>query len=197
LAISFSARFSSADRALVVERFLALAPSIAARYRRPGEPFDDVFQVACLGLLNAIDRYDATRDQAFSSFATPTIAGEIKRYYRDRTWSVHVPRDLQDLTIAVDRARGELETELSRSPTVAEVARRLGADGEGMLTRRERLDSGMALSWRSGTRVTQSSRSSNRGCDGACQRSPRASERSDAPAPADDRTIPCLSRSRR
>ena len=121
------------DRELLVERFLPLARSVAARYVRRGEPFDDVFQVACVGLVNAIDRYDPSRGRAFSSFAVPTIAGEIKRYYRDRTWSVHVPRDLQDLTLNVERAIAELEREQARSPTVSEIAERLGLEDEDVL----------------------------------------------------------------
>jgi RNA polymerase sigma-B factor len=121
------------DRELLVERFLPLARSIAARYRRREEPFEDVFQVACVGLVNAIDRYDPSRGRAFSSFAVPTIAGEIKRYYRDRTWSVHVPRDLQELTLVVERACSDLETELARSPTVGEIADRLAVDEEDVV----------------------------------------------------------------
>ena len=74
------------------------------------------FQVACIGLVNAIDRYDLSRGRAFSSFAVPTIVGEIKRYYRDKTWAVRVPRDLQDRVLAVDRAARELESALGRSP---------------------------------------------------------------------------------
>jgi RNA polymerase sigma-B factor len=121
------------DRELLVERFLPLARSLAARYVRHGELFDDVFQVACLGLLKAIDRFDISRGRAFSSFAVPTIAGEIKRYYRDKTWGVHVPRDLQDLALRVDRERHVLETDLSRSPTVAELAERVGVDDEDVV----------------------------------------------------------------
>jgi RNA polymerase sigma-B factor len=121
------------DRELLVERFLPLARSVASRYQRTGEPFEDVFQVACIGLVNAVDRYDPSRGRAFSSFAVPTIAGEIKRYYRDKTWSVHVPRDLQDLTLAVERARNDLETQLARSPTVSEIADRLGVDAEDVV----------------------------------------------------------------
>src|SRR5919197_333101 len=91
------------DRELLVERFLPLARSLAGRYLRHGEAFDDIFQVACLGLVKAIDGFDVTRGRAFSSYAAPTIVGEIKRYYRDRTWTVHVPRDLPELTLAADR----------------------------------------------------------------------------------------------
>jgi RNA polymerase sigma-B factor len=121
------------DRELLVERFLPLAKSLAARYRRNGEPFDDIFQVACLGLVKAIDRYDLSVGRAFSSFAVPTIAGEIKRYYRDRTWSVHVPRGLQELTLTVDRARGELEAELGRSPTATQIAERVRVTEEDVV----------------------------------------------------------------
>jgi RNA polymerase sigma-B factor len=121
------------DREVLVERFLPLARSLAARYQRRGHPFEDLFQVACLGLVKAIDRYDVSRGRAFSSFAVPTIAGEIKRYYRDRTWTVHVARDLKELTLLVDRTRVEVETELGRSPTPREIAERLGVDEEAVL----------------------------------------------------------------
>jgi RNA polymerase sigma-B factor len=121
------------DRELLVERFLPLARSIASRYVRRGESYDDIFQVACLALVKAIDRYDPARGQAFSSYAVPTIAGEIKRYYRDRTWHVHVPRDLQDLTLQVDRATAELLRETGRSPTVDEIAGRVGAEPDDVV----------------------------------------------------------------
>ena len=110
------------DRELLVERFLPLARQLARRYERPEEPFDDLFQVACLGLVKAIDRFDLTRDVAFSSYAVPTILGEIKRYFRDRTWAIRVPRDLQELALRVDRTVTELSTELHRQPTVTELA---------------------------------------------------------------------------
>ena len=121
------------DRAMLVERFLPLARQLAGRYRRPEEPFDDLFQVACLGLIHAIDRFDLDRGVAFSSYAVPTILGEIKRYFRDRTWSVRVPRDLQDLALKVDRAVSELDAELHRKPTVAEIGAKIGADDEDIL----------------------------------------------------------------
>ena len=113
------------DLQAVVERFLPLARGCAARYAGRGEPFDDVFQVACVALLKAIRRYDVTRAGAFSSYAVPTIVGEIKRYFRDRTWSVRPPRDLLELTLAVAGAYRGLEHELSREPTVGEIADRL------------------------------------------------------------------------
>jgi RNA polymerase sigma-B factor len=121
------------DRALLVERFLPLARSLARRHMRTDDSFDDVFQVACMGLVRAIDRFDLSRDRAFSSFAVPTISGEIKRYYRDKTWSVHVPRDLQDRALAVDRALRELGTVLGHHPTVRELADHLDLDDEDVL----------------------------------------------------------------
>jgi RNA polymerase sigma-B factor len=121
------------DRELLVERFMPLARQLARRYQRPEEPFEDLFQVACLGLVKAIDRFDLSRDVAFSSYAVPTILGEIKRYFRDRTWSVRVPRDLQELALRVDRKVGELSTDLRRAPTVAEIATAVGAEEEDVL----------------------------------------------------------------
>ncbi len=121
------------DRELLVERFLPLARQLARRYQRPEEPFDDLFQVACLGLVKAIDRFDLEREVAFSSYAVPTILGEIKRYFRDRTWSVRVPRDLQELALRVDRKVSELSTDLRRQPTVSEIAEAVGIEEEDVL----------------------------------------------------------------
>ncbi len=121
------------DREMLVERFLPLARQLARRYQRPGEPFDDLFQVACLGLINAIERFDLDRGIAFSSFAVPTILGEIKRYFRDRTWAVRVPRDLQELALKVDRAVTELRATLRREPTVPELVAHVGAPEEDVL----------------------------------------------------------------
>jgi RNA polymerase sigma-B factor len=121
------------DREMLVERFLPLARQLARRYQRPDEPFDDLFQVACVGLINAIDRFSLEREVAFSSYAVPTILGEIKRYFRDRTWSVRVPRDLQDLALKVDRAASDLDLELQRRPTIEEIGAKVGADAEDVL----------------------------------------------------------------
>ena len=118
---------------MLIERFLPLARQLARRYQRPEEPFDDLYQVACLGLVKAIDRFDLEREVAFSSYAVPTILGEIKRYFRDRTWSVRVPRDLQELALKVDRAVADLSLDLHRQPTVAEIAERVGAEEEDVL----------------------------------------------------------------
>jgi RNA polymerase sigma-B factor len=121
------------DRAAIVERFMPLARQLAARYQRPEEPFDDVFQVACFGLVKAVDRFDVERGVAFSSYAVPTIMGEIKRHFRDRTWAVRVPRDLQELALRVDRVVGELTRERGRQPTVDEVAETLAISADEVL----------------------------------------------------------------
>jgi RNA polymerase sigma-B factor len=121
------------DRDVVVERFLPLARRLAARYRGGDEPFDDVFQIACLGLVNAVERYDPARGKAFTSFAVPTIVGEIKRHFRDRTWSIRPPRDLQEQTLRVERARDELGPRLGRAPTVDDIATHLGIEPEDVL----------------------------------------------------------------
>jgi RNA polymerase sigma-B factor len=121
------------DREAIVERFLPLARQLAARYQRPEEPFDDVYQVACFGLVKAVDRFDVERGVAFSSYAVPTIMGEIKRHFRDRTWAVRVPRDLQELALRVDRVVAELTRELGRAPSVDEVARAVDTECEDIL----------------------------------------------------------------
>jgi RNA polymerase sigma-B factor len=121
------------DRDMLVERFLPLARQIAARYQGGKEPFDDLFQVACLGLVNAIDRFDPERGIAFSSYAVPTIVGEIKRHFRDRTWAVRVPRDLNELTLKVDRAVSALTLALHRQPTIGEIAAEVRAGDEAVL----------------------------------------------------------------
>jgi RNA polymerase sigma-B factor len=121
------------DREALVERFLPLARQLARRYQRPEEPFDDLLQVASLGLVKAIDRFDLEREVAFSSYAVPTILGEIKRYFRDRTWSVRVPRDLQELALKVDRAVARLSVDLHRQPSVQEIARAVEVPQEDVL----------------------------------------------------------------
>jgi RNA polymerase sigma-B factor len=117
-------------RDALVERYLPLARQLARRYQRPEEPLDDLMQVASLGLVKAIDRFDASREVAFSSYAVPTILGEIKRHFRDRTWSVRVPRDLQEMALKAERAVGDLTRELHRQPTIPELARDLGIPEE-------------------------------------------------------------------
>jgi RNA polymerase sigma-B factor len=121
---------------MVVARFLPLARRLAAGYVHTNESFDDLFQVACLGLVNAIDRFDSKRDIAFSSYAVPTILGEIKRYYRDKTWSVRVPRELQEFALRIERESEHLTARLGRPPTIDEVADAVGAPREAVLEAR-------------------------------------------------------------
>jgi RNA polymerase sigma-B factor len=108
-------------RDALVRRFLPLARHLARRYRNVEDP-EDLEQVAALGLLKAIDRFDPDRGVAFSTFAVPTITGELKRHLRDRGWSVRVPRSVKDLALRVERVSADLACELGRSPTVAELA---------------------------------------------------------------------------
>jgi len=120
-----------------VERFLPLARQLARRYQRGGEPLDDLIQVASLGLLKAIDRFEPDRPTAFSSFAVPTILGELKRHFRDRGWSVRVPRDLQEMAVRVERVAEELALNLARAPTPGEIAEHIGVTAEQVLEARE------------------------------------------------------------
>ena len=124
-------------RRALAERFLPLVRSLARRYAHGPEPMDDLVQVGSIGLLNAIDRFDPDSGTAFSSFAVPTILGEIKRHFRDRTWNVRVPRSLQELAVRIRATETELETALGRSPTAAELAAKLGTDVEQLLSARE------------------------------------------------------------
>jgi RNA polymerase sigma-B factor len=126
-----------AARSALVDRFLPLARQLARRYQRGGEQLDDLNQVASLGLLKAIDRFDPSRQTAFSSFAVPTILGELKRHFRDRGWSVRVPRDLQELAVKLEPTTEALLRELGRAPTLAELAQRLDASTELILEARE------------------------------------------------------------
>ncbi|SCL22106.1 RNA polymerase sigma-B factor [Micromonospora pallida] len=111
---------------------LPFAGRLARRYRGRGEPLEDLEQVARLGLVNAVDRYDPERG-SFTAYAAITIVGEIKRHFRDRTWGVHVPRRLRDLILEVGQATAALTSELSRTPTVAELAERLETPQEEIL----------------------------------------------------------------
>jgi RNA polymerase sigma-B factor len=118
----YGATGDSAAREELVHRFMPLAAQLARRYAGSREPLDDLMQVASLGLLKAIDRFDVERGNAFSSFAVPTILGELKRHFRDVGWAVHVPRALQELTLRARTAIDELSSELGRSPSAIEVA---------------------------------------------------------------------------
>jgi RNA polymerase sigma-B factor len=122
-----------AAREELVRRLLPLARRMARRYRRSDEPLDDLVQVATLGLIKAIDRFDPARETAFSSYAVPTMLGELKRYFRDNGWAVHVPRGMQERVMQVDNAMKDMSRRLGRSPSAAEVAATLGIDTEQVL----------------------------------------------------------------
>jgi RNA polymerase sigma-B factor len=117
----------------LVQRFLPLARKLARRYSGAREPFDDLLQVASLGLVKAIDRYDLERGTAFSSFAVPTILGELKRYFRDLGWAVHVPRGAQERAVKVEEATQTLGARCNRAPTVSELAEYLELSIEDVL----------------------------------------------------------------
>lgn len=106
----------------LVSRFLPLARAVARRYVTTREPFEDLLQVANVGLLKAVERFDPGRGTVFSSFAVPTILGELKRYFRDFGWSVHVARDAQDLALKVEQAQRKLESRTGRPPSIAALA---------------------------------------------------------------------------
>ena len=109
----------------LVARYRSFAGYLARRFAGRGEPLEDLVQVANVGLVNAIDRFEPDRDVRFTTYAAATIVGELKRHLRDRAWSVRVPRSLQDLALRVNRTMPELTQELGRSPTVGELAERL------------------------------------------------------------------------
>jgi RNA polymerase sigma-B factor len=129
----FTATRDPATREELIERNLPFAKRLALRYRGASEPFDDLYQVASLGLVNAIDRFDPKRGIPFTAFASPTILGELKRHFRDRVWTVRVPRGLHDRMAEVDKAITELTKQLQRSPSVGEIAERLGLEQTDVL----------------------------------------------------------------
>jgi RNA polymerase sigma-B factor len=122
----------SAREALVCQ-YMPLARGLARRYGRSSEPFEDLMQVASLGLLKALDRYDAERGHQFASFAVPTILGEMRRYFRDSGWAVHVPRGAQERALKVRDAQARLSNETGRAPTVGHLAEYLELDIEDVL----------------------------------------------------------------
>src|SRR3954464_1780533 len=117
----------------LAEEMLPLARALARRYAGRGEPLDGPVQVACIGIMKAIDGFDLSRDVRFSSYATPTVLGEIKRHFRDRTWALHVPRGTQELQLKVAKARDDLTHDLGRSPTVSELAGKVESSMEDVL----------------------------------------------------------------
>ena len=130
-------------REKLVMSHLNLVRFLANKFKNRGEPIDDLMKVGYLGLLKAIDRFDPARGLEFTTYATPTIMGEIKRHFRDKGWSVRVPRRLQELSAKVNQATDELTTELQRSPTVEEIARYLDVTVDEVL---EAMESSSAYS---------------------------------------------------
>jgi len=124
---------SASDREQAVRRYLPLARSLAHRYWHSGEPMEDLEQVACIGLLNSIDRFDPDVGTRFSSFAVPTILGELRQHFRDHTWALRTPCGLRALSVRIEHARDDLVPSLGRQPTVAELSERLCAAQELIL----------------------------------------------------------------
>ena len=116
-----------------IQAWLPLARHLAHRYSGRGEPTDDLIQTATVGLIKAVDKFDPDRGVDFAGYAIPTIIGEIKRHFRDRTWSVRVPRRLQELRLAITEANGTLTHRLGRSPTIADIAAHLDRTEEDIL----------------------------------------------------------------
>ena len=133
----------AAAREELITRYLPLVRSLARRFMSRGQPLEDLVQVGCIGLIKAIDRFDIERGVELSTYATPTILGEIKRYFRDKGWAVKVPRALQDLNVRLNRIIEHMTTELQRSPTIAEMAAAAGVSEEDVV---EALESGRAYS---------------------------------------------------
>lgn len=127
----------------LVTMHMALVEHLARRFRDRGEQHEDLVQVGTIGLIKAVDRFDPLRGVEFSTYATPTILGEIRRHFRDRGWAIRVPRRLQEMRIALGRATGELTQTLGRAPTVAELAQHLGLTEDDIL---EGIESAQAYS---------------------------------------------------
>jgi RNA polymerase sigma-B factor len=132
-----------AAREQLIEQYMSLVRSLARRYSYRGEQLDDLVQIGAIGLIKAIDRFDVNRGVELTTYATPNIIGEIKRHFRDRGWSVRVPRGLQELNIQLSRLIEDLTVQNGRSPTIPELAKAAGVTDEEVL---EALESGRAYS---------------------------------------------------
>jgi RNA polymerase sigma-B factor len=120
-------------RSKAIEAWLPFATQLARRFNGRGEPLDDLVQIAAVGLIKALDRFDLAHGEDFAAYATPTVLGEIKRHFRDRTWHVRVPRRLQELKLDISRAAGHLSQRLGHSPTIADMAGYLGRSEEEII----------------------------------------------------------------
>jgi RNA polymerase sigma-B factor len=132
-----------AAREALIEQYMSLVRSLARRYSYRGEQLDDLVQIGAIGLIKAIDRFDIDRGVELTTYATPNIIGEIKRHFRDKGWSVRVPRGLQELNVQLSKIIEELTVELGRSPTIPELAKAAGSEEEAVV---EALESGRAYS---------------------------------------------------
>jgi len=130
-----------AAREQLIEQYMSLVRSLARRYAYRGEQLEDLVQIGAIGLIKAIDRFDVNRGVELTTYATPNIIGEIKRHFRDRGWSVRVPRGLQELNIQLSRLMEELTVQLGRSPTIPELAKAANVNDEEVL---EAIESGRA-----------------------------------------------------
>src|SRR5438876_9159376 len=130
-------------REQLIEQYMSLVRSLARRYSYRGEQLEDLVQIGAIGLIKAIDRFDLERGVELTTYATPNIIGEIKRHFRDKGWSVRVPRGLQELNVQLSRLVEQLTVQLGRSPTISELAKAAGAQEEEVL---EALESGRAYS---------------------------------------------------
>ncbi len=133
-------------REQVLLELMPLVRALAARYAGRGEAFEDLVQVGSIGLIKAVDRFDIDRGVDISSYAVPTIVGEIRRHFRDKAWALHVPRRLKELSVRLSRVLDQLTNQLGRSPTIAELAEAVGVEEEDVI---DALDSSNAYSTRS------------------------------------------------
>lgn len=154
-------------RAALVELHLPLVEHCARRFLNRGEPLDDLVQVGTIGLIKAVDRFDADRGVEFSTYATPTILGEIKRHFRDKGWAIRVPRRLQELRMAITTATSELSQQLGRSPTPREIGAHLGVDIDEVLEGIESSHAYATLSLDAGTDTAGGSVLETMGADDA------------------------------
>ena len=181
----------------LVQLHLPLVDHCARRFTNRGEPLDDLVQVGTIGLIKSVDRFDNDRGVEFSTYATPTILGEIKRYFRDKGWAIRVPRRLQELRMSISAITGEMSQDLGRSPTPRELAEKLGVSVEEVMEGLESANAYSTLSldagdtnddvvaatpcstdsarttrrsrtWRSGRRSSRSSRRCRHGRSGSC-----------------------------
>ncbi|HXG76166.1 MAG TPA: SigB/SigF/SigG family RNA polymerase sigma factor [Gaiellaceae bacterium] len=146
LLLAYHRNGDQAAREQALVELMPLVRALASRYAGRGEPLEDLVQVGSLGLIKAVDRFDVDRGVEFTSYAVPTIVGEIRRHFRDKAWAMHVPRRLKELSVRLSRVLDALTSELGRSPTVAELAEATGVEEEDVV---DALDSAHAYSTRS------------------------------------------------